>query len=57
MDRNKAIEKLRECQNSGDTECAQLRFGEADDIICELLTSLGYQDVVKEYDLVDKWFA
>ena len=29
----------------------------ADDILCQLLTNLGYSEVVAEYDKVDKWYA
>ena len=29
----------------------------ADDILCEFLVSLGYEDVVAEYNLVGKWYA
>ena len=37
-----------------DTECAH---GEADDILCDFLISLGYGDLVKVYHEVDKWYA
>ena len=29
----------------------------ADDVLTELLISLGYQDVVDKYEKIDKWFA
>ena len=48
-----AIKKLKECQDSCDTERAHR---EADEVLCELLTSLGYEDVVKEYEQIEKWF-
>lgn len=48
------IEQLKELQESDDTECAHC---EADDILCELLISLGYQDVVDEYYKINKWYA
>lgn len=54
MTREEAIEKLKAEQKNGDTECAH---GNADGILCALLTSLGYGDVVKEYEEVDKWYA
>lgn len=54
MTREEAIEKLKHCQKSGDTECAH---SDADDVLCELLVSLGYEDVIAEYALVDKWYA
>ena len=54
MNREDAIEKLKAEQESGDTEMAHSR---ADDVLCDLLISLGYKDVVAEYLEVDKWFA
>ena len=54
MDKCKAIAKLEECQSNRDTEKAH---GDADDVLCELLTELGYDDVVSEYHKVKKWYA
>lgn len=54
MTREEAIEKLRALQTSHDPESDH---SEADKVICDLLTSLGYEDVVCEYDHVDKWYA
>lgn len=54
MDRETALKELKQCQESGDTEIAH---SEADNVLCQLLTSLGYDDVVEEYIKVDKWFA
>lgn len=54
MTRDEAIARLRECQTNGDTE---IDHRDADAVLCELLTTLGYEDVVAEYDKVDKWFA
>jgi hypothetical protein len=42
-----------ECQ-CGDTEVAHSR---ADEILCELLRSLGYDRTVNAWDAVDKWYA
>jgi hypothetical protein len=49
-----AIRQLQECQNNRDIEAAH---GDADDILCSLLKSLGFDDVVAEYEKVNKWFA
>ena len=50
-----AIRRLKRQQPEDiDTEIAHFV---ADDIICEFLVSLGYEDVVAEYDLVVKWYA
>lgn len=53
--RIRAINALRSCQlNSGDPERAHKV---ADDLICGLLESLGFADVVAEWDKVEKWYA
>jgi hypothetical protein len=54
MTKEQAIQKLKECQASGDTEAAHC---DADDVLCELLTSLGYADVVAEWQNIYKWYA
>lgn len=47
-------EKIQyECQH-GDTEGAH---GRADEILCELLTKLGYTKTVNAWESVDKWYA
>lgn len=48
------IEKLRVLAKSDDTEATHV---EADRILCELLISLGYSDVVAEYNKIEKWYA
>jgi hypothetical protein len=50
----KAIARLKELQRDGDIERAH---GDADKVLCELLTTLGYADVVAEWDEVPKWYA
>jgi len=54
MSKEEAILKLKECQKNNDTEVAHVY---ADDVLCDLLEGLGYEDVVKEYYKVDKWYA
>jgi hypothetical protein len=53
MRRKEAIDELREIQ-----EIADLKVGHrlADDVLCRLLHSLGYADVVAEYNKVGKWY-
>ena len=49
-----AVEKMKECVNNGDTEVAHL---DADNIICDVLTQLGYKELVDLYEKVKKWYA
>ena len=53
MTREDAIEQLKFADNS-DIESGHWR---ADEILCKLLISLGYQDVVDEWEKVRKWYA
>ena len=46
MDREKALEFLRQAQRLGSHESAHI---EADAVLCELLSDLGYGDVVEEW--------
>ena len=54
MTREEAIKQLRQDCQSTDTE---RDHSNADDIICALLITLGYADVVEEWGKVDKWYA
>ena len=54
MTREEAIKKLQELQESEDTEWAH---GEADEILCDLLNTLGFEDVVKEYYFIMRWYS
>ena len=54
MTKDEALNKLLECQKDDDQENAH---ADADDVLCSILQSLGYGDVVDEYKKVDKWFA
>ena len=56
MSREEAIKELQRIQEigSGDPEWAH---SAADGIICTLLIDLGYQDVIDEWDKVEKWYA
>lgn len=49
-----AVEKMKECVNNGDTEVAHL---EADAVLCDVLTQLGYKELVDFYEKVKKWYA
>ena len=54
VDTEKYIARIKAIQKNHDTEEAHL---DADQVLCELLTELGYKELVEEYDNVDKWFA
>lgn len=54
MTREQAVEKLKELQRGVDPEA---EHSKADDVLCALLTALGYADVVAEWEKVDKWYA
>lgn len=54
MTREQAIAELRKHGCDYDGERAHV---EADEVLCKLLTALGYDDVVKEYREIPKWYA
>lgn len=47
-------EQLKALQSNPDKEAAH---SQADKILCDLLNSLGYDDVVKEFENLEKWYA
>lgn len=53
MDREEALAKLAECRRY-DTEGGH---SVADEVLCDLLRSLGYDDVVDAWDRLPKWYA
>ena len=54
MTKEEAIKTLEEAQNNFDTENAHRK---ADGVLCKLLESLGYEDVVNEWCKVEKWYS
>lgn len=52
--KQRAIAALRKCQNIGDIEAGH---STADEVLCGLLDTLGFSEVVKEWDKVSKWYA
>lgn len=56
MTADEAKAKLQDIldNNGGDIEVAHLK---ADDIITDLLRSLGYEDIVALWSKVPKWYA
>lgn len=49
-----AVKELIELQSDTDTEMAHIR---ADDVLCDLLESLGFDEVVVESHKIKKWHA
>lgn len=50
----KYVKEMEECIQNGDTEDAH---SSADALLCELLVECGFEDVVKKYREVEKWYA
>jgi len=48
------IERLKKLQKCDDYEDSHR---EADIIICDCLSRLGFEEIVKEYEKVGKWYA
>lgn len=58
MTRERAIEILKKCVSDVEEHGDLSEPHEtADEVLCELLRSLGYGDVVEIYDSFDKWYA
>lgn len=54
MTREEAIDRLKQEQANLDVEAAH---SNADDVLLDLLKALGYEDVVDEWEKVEKWYA
>lgn len=52
--RKECLATLKVLQKSWDIEGAH---ADADRALCDLLTALGMNDVVEEYEKVDKWYG
>jgi len=50
----KYLKKLKELKNNSSSELALMT---ADDILCEILKKLGYNEIVKAYEDVKKKYA
>lgn len=59
MDKNseqykELVKRMQECVGYHDIEYAHCS---ADSMLCELLNSLGYTEIVEMYEEVEKWYA
>ena len=52
---DKYVKLIKEI-NVGDGD-KERDHGEADELLCGLLRELGYQEVVDEYNNIEKWYA
>jgi hypothetical protein len=58
MTREEALEELATIlQEEKESKDYEMSHVDADGVLCQLLTSLGYKDVVTEYHRVGKWYA
>jgi len=48
------VEKMKMCIENGDIEMAH---SDADELLCEFLRKLGYDELVEKYLKVYKWYA
>ena len=54
MTKEKAIKELKEIQSLGMGEDSHIA---ADGVLVKLLISLGYEEIIKEYHEIEKWYA
>lgn len=54
MTEDQAINELKELQKLGDIEAAHSL---ADKALVAFIKHLGYDEVAKEYDKIEKWYA
>ena len=52
--RDVALDMLAHIQTIDDKEVAHIQ---ADAVLINMLTALGFADVVREYEKVEKWYA
>jgi len=51
---DKIKQQMIDLKNNGDIE---VRHKTADALLCDLLNTLGFNDIVKEFNELDKWYA
>jgi len=51
---DKYINLMQSAVDCGDTETGH---GDADDLLCDLLRELGYNELVDKYNDVAKWYS
>ncbi len=51
--KEEVIKELREC--TGENKDGEHMY--ADSLLCQFLVTLGYSDIVEEFQRLDKWYA
>lgn len=51
---DRILKEMSELDDTFDTELAHV---EADNLLCEMLTVLGYDEIVEAYAKIGKWYA
>lgn len=58
MTREEALKALADIQQEEkESNDYEMTHADADSVLCQLLVSLGYGDVVTEYNRIHKWYA
>lgn len=59
MNREQALSELSELPQEDWTNGSDFEAGHsrADDILCELLKDIGYEDIVEAFKKVGRWYA
>lgn len=52
--KEKYVIKMQEAINNNDEETGHMN---CDDILCDLLNELGFNEIIDIYNMQDKWFA
>lgn len=56
MSREEALAALADLRTKKSRDCEHQHIV-ADEILCDLLRTLGYEDVVAEWEKIEKWYA
>lgn len=48
-----ALKRMRECFNDD----IELGHSHADQVLCDVLNELGFQELTEMFDKLDKWYA
>ncbi len=57
ISQNEALDRLDKIVGRSGGEDTELDHAEADDLLCEVLDSLGYAELVSRFRAMEKWYA